>query len=75
MEKGKEKLSFEDSMKELEAIVAELEKGELNLEDSMKKFEQGMKISKECSEFLAEAEKKISLLVKDSDGKIVEESF
>jgi len=75
MEKGKEKLNFEDSMKKLEEIVAALEKGELNLEDSMKKFEEGMELSKECSRYLVEAEKKISILVKDLDGKITEKDF
>ena len=75
MEKGKEKLNFEDSMKELENIVAVLEKGDLNLEESMKKFEEGMELSKKCSKYLAEAEKKISILVKDLDGKITEEDF
>ena len=62
-------------MKKLEEIVAALEKGELNLEDSMKKFEEGMELSKECSRYLVEAEKKISILVKDLDGKITEKDF
>jgi len=75
MEKVKEKLSFEETMKELEDIVQELEKGELNLEESMKKFEKGMALSKDCSKFLEEAEKKITILTKDKDGKISEEDF
>ena len=68
-------MSFEDTMKELENIVQILEKGELNLDDSIKEFEKGMKLSKEASKYLEEAEKKITLLVKDKDGELNEENF
>lgn len=70
----KEKVSFEEEMKKLEDIVGELEKGELNLEDSMSKFEEGMKLSKSCSKFLEDAEKKISILVQENEN-IKEENF
>lgn len=66
--------SFEEQMEELEEIVEELEKGELSLEDSVSKFEQGIKISKECNKTLEEAEKKIIILVKQ-DGEMTEENF
>ena len=65
--------SFEENMEELEKVVAELEKGDLNLDDSVSRFEQGIKISKECSKILEEAEKKITILVKDDEMK--EENF
>ena len=60
---------FEDAMQRLEAIVQTLEQGEVPLEDSLKAFEEGMKLAKFCSEKLEEAEKKVSLLVQESDGK------
>ena len=66
--------SFEEKMEMLEEIVAELENGELNLDDSVSKFEEGIKISKECNKILEEAEKKITILV-EKDGKIAEEDF
>ncbi|MCL2382979.1 MAG: exodeoxyribonuclease VII small subunit [Oscillospiraceae bacterium] len=68
-------INFEESMKQLETIVQELESGKLNLDDSMKKFEEGMKISKECSQHLEKAEKKITLLVQDGNGEVKEENF
>ena len=67
-------MSFEKQMEELEKIVTELEKGELNLDESVSKFEQGMKISKDCNKILEEAEKKITILVSKKDG-IKEEDF
>ena len=70
-----ENISFEDKMKKLEEIANELEKGELNLDDSVSKFEEGMKLSKECSKMLEEAEKKITMLIKDDDGNLSEEKF
>lgn len=66
--------SFEEQMENLEKIVSELEKGDLNLDDSVAKFEEGIKISKECNKILQEAEKKITMLVTE-DGKIKEENF
>ena len=68
----KEENNFEEKMKELENLVVELEKGELNLDDSVKKFEQGMKISKECNDILEKAEKSISILLEKDDD--IEES-
>ncbi|MBR0351203.1 MAG: exodeoxyribonuclease VII small subunit [Clostridia bacterium] len=66
--------SFEENIKDLEGIVTELEKGNLNLDESMKKFEDGMKLSKECSKMLQEAEKKITILL-EQNGTVTEEDF
>ena len=69
-----EEKSFEENMEQLEKIVTELEKGDLNLDESVKKFEQGMKISKKCNDILENAEKKITILLKQENG-IKEENF
>ncbi len=68
-------ISFEKSLKQLEQIVQELESGNLPLEKAMKKFEEGVKLSKHCSEKLDETEKKISVLLHDNKGNIAEEPF
>lgn len=68
------KESFEESMKKLENIVAELENGNLNLDESVKKFEEGMKSAKQCNTILEEAEKKITILL-EKDGELKEENF
>ncbi len=69
------KISFEKSLKQLEQIVQELESGNLPLEKAMKKFEEGVKLSKFCSEKLDETEKKISVLLHDNKDNIAEEPF
>ena len=70
-----EKTSFEDNMKKLEQIATEVEKGDLDLDTSVAKFEEGMKLSKECSEMLEKAEKKITMLIKGENGELAEENF
>ncbi len=68
------KITFEEQIEKLEGIVEELENGNLSLEDSVTKFEEGIKISKECNKILEEAEKKITILI-NRDGEIKEENF
>ena len=68
------KENFEESMKSLENIVTELENGKLNLDESVKKFEEGMKIAKQCNTILENAEKRITILL-EKDGDLTEEIF
>ena len=69
-----EENNFEKSMENLENIVTELEKGELNLDESVKKFEEGMKIAKQCNNNLENAEKKITILL-EKNGDFEEKPF
>ena len=62
------KKTFETAMKQLEKIVQDLETDDMPLEKAIKTFEEGIKISKYCSEKLDESEKRITLLMQDSDG-------
>lgn len=70
-----EKQNFEEAIKELEVIALELENGDLSLDESVAKFEQGMKLSKKCSDLLEDAEKRITILLKDDDNNVKEENF
>ena len=72
---NKENISFEDTMKQLEQIVTELEKNDLDLDKAVEKFEEGMKLSKKCSEILENAEKKITILINDGKDNFSEEEF
>ena len=66
------KMNFEQSMKKLERILQELESGDLPLEKAMTKFEEGIQLSKFCTEKLDETEKKVTLLMQDNQGNIEE---
>ncbi len=60
----KEKQSFEEDIKRLQKIVEDLESGKLTLGESLKKYEEGIKLSQECSSALNEAQRKVELLMK-----------
>ena len=68
-----EELKFEKALERLEKIVAELEEGNIPLEEAHKKYEEGVKLSRVCSEKLTQAEKKIQVLTKTLDGSFKRE--
>lgn len=67
-------LSFEDGLQQLEAIVKEMEGGDLPLERALELFEKGMKLSETCRKQLEEAETRVELLIKRA-GEVTPESF
>jgi len=69
------KKTFEQTIKQLEQIVQDLESGDMPLEKAVKKFEEGIQLAKLCSEKLDETEKRITILMQDSNGKLSEKPF
>ena len=67
-------MNFEEAMKKIEKIVTELESGNFNLDESVLKFEEGIKIAKQCNNMLENAEKKITILL-EKDGELKENNF
>ena len=67
--------TFEQSIRQLEKIVQELETGDLPLEKAILRFEEGMNLSRRCSRMLDETEKKISVLIREADGSVTEKPF
>lgn len=61
-------MSFEDAMGELEAVVGQLERGDVPLEDSIKLYERGAALKKRCEAKLKEAEEKVAAITLDGDG-------
>ena len=66
---------FDESLKKLEDIVAQLEEGDLALEESLKLFEEGIKLSRLCTKQLEEAERKVEILLKNEEGAITTKPF
>ena len=71
----KKNINLEKSIADLEALVDELESGDLPLEKAMKKFEQGIKLTRECQAALKEAEQKVEILVQSAGGEEALEDF
>ncbi|HHV28608.1 exodeoxyribonuclease VII small subunit [Acetivibrio mesophilus] len=69
------KKGFEESLKELESIVKQLERGELPLDESIEMFQKGITLSKDLSKMLDDMEKRVSILIEDENGMIKEENF
>lgn len=64
------KASFEDSLAELEKIVAQIESGQIGLEESIARYEKGIKLIGQCLGILDAAEKKIQVLGKSQAGGV-----
>ncbi len=73
---GEEKLSFEAALKSLEAIVEQLEDGQLSLDESLARYEEGVGHVKDCFRLVEQAERKIALLTGvDADGNPVTQPY
>jgi exodeoxyribonuclease VII small subunit len=72
---AKKSIDLEKALSDLEAIVEELESGDLPLEKAMKKFEDGIKLTRSCQAALKEAEQKVEILLKSAGGEDELEEF
>jgi exodeoxyribonuclease VII small subunit len=68
-------LSFEEAMKRIEAIVADLEKSDIPLEEALERFEEAVKLAKVCHSKLDAAQKRVAKLVGTEDGGFALEPF
>jgi len=66
------KINLEKSLADLEALVEELESGDLPLEVAMKKFEEGIKLTRGCQSALKDAEQKVEILLKSAGAEQLE---
>jgi exodeoxyribonuclease VII small subunit len=58
--------SFEADLKELEALVESLERGDQSLEESLQAFERGVELTRACQQALEQAEQKVRILSQES---------
>ncbi|WP_405224049.1 exodeoxyribonuclease VII small subunit [Lentisalinibacter sediminis] len=62
-------INLEQALGELEALVEEMETGDLPLEEAMKKFERGITLTRQCQTALREAEQKVEVLLKKAGSE------
>ncbi len=70
---AKKTINLEKALTDLEEIVEELESGDLPLEKAMKKFEEGIKLTRNCQTALKDAEQKVEILLKSAGGEDLED--
>jgi len=68
-------LKYEEALKRLEKLVAELDKSEIDLETRLKKFEEGTKLARALLKKLDQAKKKVEVLVKSEAGQATPAPF
>ena len=68
------KEKFEDTLRKLEELLRKMEGGDMALEESLKAFEEGIRLSRLCSERLDEAERRVEMLLKE-DEKVAIKHF
>ena len=71
MATAEETKPFEQSLSDLEEIVAKLEAGDLPLEESLKLFEDGIRLSRTCRERITSAtHRRIEVLMRETNGNL-----
>jgi exodeoxyribonuclease VII small subunit len=71
----KKDLKFEGAMEKLEEIVEKMGSEDLSLEDSIQMFQEGMELVSACNKKLDEAERKISIILKNEENQLIEGNF
>ncbi len=64
-----DQMTFEQAMKELEAVVGQLERGDVALDQSIALYERGAALKKRCEDELKRAEEKVVAITLDADGQ------
>ena len=75
MAEEKKEQTFEQALTRLEEIVERMESGDLSLDESLALFQEGVGLSRSCSNRLNDAEGRIQKMVRVEDGKFILEEF
>ena len=70
-----ESKTYEQSMARLDAIVRQMEQGNVPLEESLKLFQEGTGLVQTCTQLLDQAELEVVKLMKGADGAPVEAEY
>jgi exodeoxyribonuclease VII small subunit len=69
------KKNFEKALADLENIVQRLDENDLSLDEALSLFEEGIKLSRFCSQKLDSVENKVEILLRDDEGTLKKEPF
>ena len=74
-EKETQENTFEEALQKLELAVEKLDEGSLSLEEAMNAFEDGVRWSRKCHQFLEKAEERVEIILKNENGKYETKPF
>ena len=60
--------NFEQALADLEQLVAQLESGDLPLDQALERFEQGVRLTRDCQAALSAAQQKVQLLLQRGES-------
>lgn len=63
-------MPFEEAMAQLDEIVKKMESNNLPLDDALKLFEEGIRLSRFCQEYLDSAQKRVEQVIADHQGQV-----
>jgi exodeoxyribonuclease VII small subunit len=69
------KKNFEKAVADLENIVQRIDENDLSLDEALSLFEEGIKLSRFCSQKLDAVENKVEILLRDGEGNLQKEPF
>jgi exodeoxyribonuclease VII small subunit len=69
------KKNFEKALADLENIVQRLDENDLSLDEALSLFEEGIKLSRFCSQKLDAVENKVEILLRDDEGNLQKKPF
>lgn len=69
------KLTYEETISELEKILEDLERDECTLDESIDKFKKGIELYNHCNGLLEKAEGEVKILLKDDNGNMIDTEF
>ncbi len=64
----KNKNSFEEQLKSLEKILLDLDNNDISVEDALKKYEEGIRLYRQCHDIIKDAELKVQMINKDVES-------
>ena len=64
---------FEQTLSELETLVARMEAGDLPLEEALRNFERGVQLTRDCQQALQNAQQKVQILMQKASGAELED--
>ena len=70
--RSQKKPGFETALAELEALVGQMEQGELSLDESLQQFERGVELTRSCQQALKDAEQKVQILLQKEGQETLE---
>ena len=73
MSRKPKEAGFEQTLAELEALVARMEAGDLPLEEALRSFERGVQLTRECQAALVAAQQRVQVLVQRPEGATIED--